>query len=150
MVSGSGSGHRVPRSDRRLGSRRQHGFLDGFELSHDFGNWIGFVPWPLSVFVPRAKVTHYLLDLTHVTGGPKAKFLHSFGFHRDRPHELARALLGHVSWDGFHDIQAFPEGLRYRFKGRLQIGAIDGPVVRTVWQLDHGSPCAHFITMTPA
>ncbi len=43
---------------------------------------------------PR-KVTHYLLDLRHPDGGPKAAYFMRFGFREHDPKQLMDALLEH-------------------------------------------------------
>ena len=38
------------------------------------------LPYAEHVFIPDAKITHYLLNLTHSKGRSKAKFFHGHGF----------------------------------------------------------------------
>ncbi|TXN21809.1 DUF6883 domain-containing protein [Methylobacterium sp. WL9] len=46
--------------------------------------------------VEHAKITRYLLDLSHKEGGSKAKYLLALGFTPDDPETLASALVRHA------------------------------------------------------
>ena len=51
---------------------------------------------PPSLFqIDATKITAYLLNPVHVSGGAKARFFIAQGFSTSRPHELADALLSH-------------------------------------------------------
>lgn len=100
--------------------------------------------------VARDKITKYLLNLDHPTGGPKARFFIGGGFSPDAPKALAEALKRHFR-------ENMPtEHKPDRFGGeRLVIdapmGVPDGrsPMVRSVWGIDKGQAVARLLTAHP-
>jgi len=100
-------------------------------------------------FVPKEKLTEYLLSETHVDGAPKAEFFRHYGFGPDNWAELAQALLNHSAE---HDIVAegsTPFGTRYVIEGRLR--AADGrqPNLRSIWFVDTGTDAPRLVTAYP-
>lgn len=98
-------------------------------------------------FVPDEKFELYLIP-THKVGGPKLKFLESFGFDRmDR--ELVRgALVAHGgAWDA--TVIPTPFGVKYEVDGPLVTPSGVEPWVRTVWHIDDGATDPRFVTLKP-
>ena len=100
-------------------------------------------------FVPKAKLTEYLLSETHVDGRPKAEFFSLFGFGPDNWEELAKTLLSHAAE---HDIvreEVTPFGNRYVIEGPLS--AADGrrPNLRSIWFIDTGTDAPRLVTAYP-
>lgn len=86
--------------------------------------------------VEHAKITRYLLDLSHKEGGSKAKYLIALGFTPDDPEALASALVRHALAHMPGRKVDPPIGLgRVIFEGNQT--APDGRVmtIRTVWEL---------------
>lgn len=98
-------------------------------------------------FVPDEKLGGYLLDPRHKIGGPKLRFLESFGFDRSRPAEVRAALLGHAQkCEGAVAETAY--GLKYELDGVLEAPSGRTPRVRTVWIAEPGAP-PRFVSMKP-
>ena len=82
--------HRIPRRGSATGSTRSSD--SSTSVSGLPGRWTS--AWTKLPNDPR-KVTHYLLDLRHPDGGPKAAYFMRFGFREDDPEPLMEALLEH-------------------------------------------------------
>jgi hypothetical protein len=97
---------------------------------------------------PR-KITHYLLDLRHPDGGPKAAYFMLFGFREDDPEPLIEALLEHGRFNEVVRLQKTAFGTNYIVEGPLS--AVDGrkPRLRTVWTIDNGGGAPRFVTAIP-
>ena len=88
--------------------------------------------------IAPAKLTHYLLALTHPRGASKARFFIGFGFRAGRPHELASALLEQAQTHDYVDLQQHSEGTKYAVSGPLRCPDGRSPHVRTIWIIDIG------------
>lgn len=99
--------------------------------------------------VPQAKITKYLLSLSHSEGWSKAKFFSRFGFSADAWEELAGALLRHAADHEITKTEGSPYGTRHIIQGVLY--APDGrtPDVRSVWFIDTGEQIPRFVTAYP-
>lgn len=88
--------------------------------------------------VPQAKITDYLLSLSHDDGRSKARFFISFGFSNENWKLLAQALLHHAAENEVSKIESSPFGSRYVIEGI--ISAPDGrtPFIRAVWFIEKG------------
>lgn len=97
--------------------------------------------------VPDEKLGDYLLDPSHKVGGPKLRFLESFGFDRTRPEEVRKALLEHaLQYEGA--VTATPFGLKYELDGALATPSGRQPRVRTVWIVEPGI-APRFVSLKP-
>ena len=56
------------------------------------------IPNFADVYAPDGKLAGYLLALDHPDGGPKARFLASFGFLADNVNDLRLALFAHIAF----------------------------------------------------
>ena len=101
-----------------------------------------------SAFIDPRKVTHYLLDLRHPDGAPKAAYFMRFGFREEDPDLLMEALLEHGRCTEVVRLQKTAFGTNYIVEGPLS--APDGrrPRLRSVWvMVDGGAP--RFVTAIP-
>jgi hypothetical protein len=69
--------------------------------------------------IPQAKITEYLLSLSHEDGRSKAKLFMSFGFSRESWEELAEALRNHAMDHEVTNIETSPFGIRYIIEGEM-------------------------------
>lgn len=100
-------------------------------------------------FVTPDKITDYVLEPTHLEGGPKADFLQRFGFSPTAPDKMAFALLDHAR---AHDAVPLPPtqyGAKFEVSGPLRCPDGRMPVVKTVWIIDAGEVAPRFITLVP-
>lgn len=99
--------------------------------------------------VPERKITAYLLDDNHPSGGSKSGFFKRFGFEADEPDVLAVSLRAHAA---AHDIvvtRTTVRGVKYEISGPL--AAPDGrmPIVKTVWIIRINETIPRFVTAVP-
>lgn len=104
---------------------------------------------PRRYVIAREKIVEYLLNDAHPIGGPKARFLTSFGFSRDRPRELADALVTHPSAPQHSALDESTGGrLKLIYEGPIPSPDGRSPNVRAVWMLE-GDGTARFVTCVP-
>ncbi len=96
------------------------------------------------------KVTHYLLDVGHIVGGPKARFLMRFGFTPQRPQVLIDALMAHGQTLEATPLPGTATGVKYVLIGPLSSPDGRNPKVRTVWIVRHGETVPRFVTAVSA
>jgi hypothetical protein len=99
--------------------------------------------------VAEDKITGYLLNAAHRFGASKARFFADFGFRIEEWETLAAALREHRQRHEVAKVTETGFGPRYEVDGELK--APDGrrPMVRTVWQMDHGQIAPRLITVYP-
>ena len=99
--------------------------------------------------VPERKITHYLLNAAHPTGGSKAAFFLRFGFRLDDWERLAAALLEHASENEVSATDHSIYGTRHVVDGELV--APDGTRlnVRSVWFIGVSDKAPRFVTAYP-
>ncbi len=83
--------------------------------------------------VPEAKITRYLLSLTHPDGSSKAKFFIRFGFKMEHWEQLAAALLDHAKSCEVTKIESSTFGTRYVIEGTLNTPDGRSPMIRSIW-----------------
>jgi len=101
-------------------------------------------------FVPRRKLTDYLLDPEHPKGRDKARFLLKRGFSPKDPAALERALIHHAQKAAVCRIRPGAEGKGYLVSYLGPLDTPRGPVERfvSVWYIEEGD--AKFVTAYPA
>jgi hypothetical protein len=100
--------------------------------------------------IPLRKVTEYLLQPMHPTGGPKARFVLELGFTPERSEILLDAL-GQIAETGFVvETVGTPFGTKYVVTGRLETPLGQREPVTTVWIILTGEDIPRFVTACPA
>jgi hypothetical protein len=101
-------------------------------------------------FVPRRKLTKYLLNPNHEAGRAKARFLLSKGFSPKDPAALEQALIQHAREAAVCQIRPGAEGKGYLVSYLGPLHTPTGPVPRfmSVWYIEEGE--ATFVTAYPA
>ena len=98
-------------------------------------------------FVPDDKFDLYLVP-GHKVGGPKLKFLESFGFDRTNREAIRVALIVHAS-AGEAAVIPTAFGVKYEVDDPLTTPSGVEPWTRTVWQIDDGATDPRFVTLKP-
>ena len=101
-------------------------------------------------FVPRAKLTAYLLNPKHPEGGSKARFFMALGFSPEAPEALEEALLRHTE-------EAKEVVRRPGFLGQGLVLVLRGPLrgprrevlLQSVWYLEEEGAAARLVTAYP-
>lgn len=95
------------------------------------------------------KLTGYLLSPANPRGRSKANFFLGFGFSVDSWDRLARALEAHAASHEVARVVETPYGPRYYVEGLIETPDGRNPMIRTVWQVDHGTTYPRLITAHP-
>jgi len=100
-----------------------------------------YLPDPHLLRVDDSKVTEYLLNSAHPTGGAKAKFFVGMGFAVDRIDEFKTALRAHAAQNKIARIEPHPHGEKSVVECSMTTPSGARPCVRAVWN-DHadGAP----------
>lgn len=101
-------------------------------------------------YVPREKLTDYLLSESHPVGRSKAKFFRGIGFDETNVEQFERDLLAIVQAQQVVQQSESQHGTKYVVDGELEApnGAIY--LIRTVWIVDTGQERPRFVTAYPA
>jgi hypothetical protein len=107
------------------------------------------IPGADSAIVPAEKLTHYLLDLSHPVGGPKARWLSALGYNPNQPDQLANDLLNLVQTSDQFVAEPTSFGVKYQVKGSLTSPAGQVGKVISVWIIETGSLQPRLVTVVP-
>lgn len=100
-------------------------------------------------YIPRAKLTAYLLSETHAVGKSKAKFFRTLGFEETTIDLLEQRLVRIAQIEPITETVSSQYGTKYVIEGDLQ--AIAGPSrrIRTIWIIELGEDRPRFVTAYP-
>jgi len=100
--------------------------------------------------VESAKLTDYLLSLSHPVGKGKAKFFMEFGFTRGKPGQLEASLLEHGLTQPIVETMTSEHGVKYVLE--CSVPSPDGrnPCIQSVWIVDTGKTSPRLVTAYPA
>ena len=99
--------------------------------------------------VPEAKITRYLLSITHPYGRHKANFFQRFGFSSEAWEVLAIAIREHAAAHEIAVTAATAFGTRYTVEGVLDTPDGRRPMVRAVWFIEGNEETPRFVTAYP-
>ena len=107
------------------------------------------VPNADRAIIAAAKLTEYLLNVSHKRGGPKARLLLSVGYRPDDPQSLESDLrTQHLSLDVTRtSVNAY--GVVYEIEGPIKTPGGRNVRFCSIWQVDTGTDVPRFITMYP-
>ena len=96
--------------------------------------------------VEQRKITEYLLSFTSPNGESKARFFTRFGFTVEQWEEFADALLSVGLNNDAVEIEETVHGVKYVIIGFIDTPDGRNPLIRTVWQIDHGTDFPRLVT----
>jgi len=99
--------------------------------------------------VPKAKLTDYLLSLTHRDGCSKAKFFIRFGFSSEQWEIMAQALKHHIAHNEVAGTEISYFGTKYIIEGTILAPDGRNPEIRSVWFVKSGTDIPFFVTAYP-
>jgi hypothetical protein len=99
--------------------------------------------------IPKAKITDYLLSLSHPDGHGKAIFFLSFGFTIETWEILAEALRRHAASHEVTKVEPSPFGTRYVIEGIIATPDGRTPAIRAIWFTETGEQIPRFATAYP-
>lgn len=100
-------------------------------------------------YIPKQKLSNYLLSETHTVGKAKAKYFRSLGYTEENADQLADALLIIAKSEGVSQEVASRYGIKYIIDG--EIVAPIGTIVRlrSVWVIESHDERPRFVTAYP-
>lgn len=107
------------------------------------------LPYRERAFIPRAKLTEYLLSLTHAAGKSKARFFRSVGYGDDNVALLEGQLLVIARFMDVVQTSASEFGVKYIIQGALHTPVGSMVNVQTVWIVEPGENRPRFVTAYP-
>jgi Domain of unknown function (DUF6883) len=107
------------------------------------------MPNAANAVISEAKLTRYLLDITHRRGAGKAKLLASLGYDSQCWQQLADDLRREHLTADIVELRETAWGPRYEIVAPLTGPSGDTVLFRSIWQIDLGSDCPRLITMYP-
>ena len=108
------------------------------------------LPNAASAYVPRSKLSEYLLSETHVVGKSKARFFRRFGFNEKNLALLERGLISIALDNELAEQTSTPHGNKYTIDGVLETPTGRTITIRTVWIIEEGEDNPRFVTAHPA
>jgi len=102
-----------------------------------------------AAIVEPAKLSDYLLSLSHTDGKGKAKFFMGFGFNQENPELLRASLLEHGKTQPVVKSSVSEHGEKYILE--CAVNSPDGrnPCIRSVWIVDAGATMPRLVTAIP-
>ena len=100
-------------------------------------------------YIPPAKLTNYLLSMTHSTGTSKVKFFRALGFDESNTNLLAHGLITLAQTADVIDVESSVHGVKYVIEGEIQTPVGRAIQVRTIWIIDVGQDRPRFVTAYP-
>ncbi|MGC9523490.1 MAG: DUF6883 domain-containing protein [Anaerolineae bacterium] len=107
------------------------------------------LPNRTKAYVPRAKLTQYLLSEAHTVGKSKAKFFRACGFDETTVDRLEQSLLAIARTGAVVKTVPSPYGDKYVVDGDLALPSCSSVIVRTVWIIETGETRPRFVTAYP-
>ena len=99
-------------------------------------------------FIPPAKLSNYLLSLSHPAGRSKARFLLAVGYRMETPEVLEQALLSIAYETEVTDMERSAHGVKYVIEGQVQAPRGHLIRLRTIWIIEEDHP-PRFVTAYP-
>ena len=101
-------------------------------------------------YVPKQKLSNYLLCETHAVGKAKARYFQSVGYTEENADQLADALLIIVKSEGVSQEVTSRYGTKYIVDGELVTPIGTRVRLRTVWVVESHDERLRFVTAYPA
>lgn len=102
-----------------------------------------------NVFIPKEKLTEYLLSETHSKGKLKAKFFRGAGFNNNNVSSLEKSLIKIVMTQEVNNIVESIHGIKYVVRGDIKTPS--GKIIRicTIWIVEPDQKFPRFVTAYP-
>jgi len=103
-----------------------------------------------SAYIPRTKLTEYLLSESHPDGSSKARLLYSAGFDTTNVNILEQRLISIAQTGQAEEVTTSVYGTKYVIDGALMSPNGDLIQMRTVWIIETGQSAPGLVTAYPA
>ena len=106
------------------------------------------LPNRAEAYVPREKLTGYLLSRTHAVGRSKAQFFRAHGYSEQTVDRFEQDLIRVVKTNEVQQVATSPHGTKYVVDGSLDTPRNTRIVIRTVWVVESDER-PRFVTAYP-
>jgi len=100
-------------------------------------------------YVPRQKLSKYLLSETHAVGKAKAKYFRSLGYTEENVDQLAKALLMIAKSEGVRQEVVSRYGTKYIIDGDIVTPIGTTARLRSIWVVESHDDRPRFVTAYP-
>ncbi len=107
------------------------------------------LPYRNNCFVPKEKLTKYLLNPRHARGKDKARFFTRMGFNEEEYELLEKELISLARKNEVMKIRDSESQMKYDIKGIIKTPTGREVSITTVWAIDRGKRKPRFITAYP-
>ena len=107
------------------------------------------LPLREKAFIPREKLTEYILSETHPVGSSKAKFFRGLGFDETNVGQLAKSILVLSKTNEVKNIRKFVYGINYTVEGKIKTPTGKTVAIITVWFAETKNSRPSFVTAYP-
>ncbi|RTL54400.1 MAG: hypothetical protein EKK46_08090 [Rhodocyclaceae bacterium] len=107
------------------------------------------LPNPACAEVEEKKIVEYLLNLSHVDGGPKAKFFQARGFNIGQWMTMRDSLLAQGRENLVTKTTQNQWGVRYQVDCNCPTPDGTNPCIRSVWEISVGAAGPRLLTAYP-
>lgn len=107
------------------------------------------LPHRKNAYIPKEKLTDYILSETHADGKLKAKLFRKFGFNETNVSLLEKSLLNIAYTQKVKDIVESIHGTKYVIDGKIKTPSGKILKIRTVWILEPNKNAPRFVTTYP-
>lgn len=100
-------------------------------------------------YIPKGKLTDYILSETHPVGGSKAKFFRGLGFNETNVGQLAKLLLNIAQTNDVKNVRKLAYGTNYLIEGTIETPSGKTVTIIIVWFIQTERSRPSFVTAYP-
>lgn len=107
------------------------------------------LPNSKNAYIPKKKLTEYILSETHPVGSAKAKFFRGLGFNDTHLEQLAKLLLHIAKTNDVKNVRKLAYGTNYLIEGKIETPSGKTVIIATVWFIQASKAKPSFVTAYP-
>ncbi len=107
------------------------------------------LPYRKNAYIPKAKLTAYLLSQTHAVGRFKSKYFHALGYDELNGSLFEEVLRTIAQSQDVKEVLPTPYGKKYIIDGKIETPSGRVVRLRTVWIIEKEQKRPRFITVYP-
>lgn len=107
------------------------------------------LPFKEKAYIPKEKLTDYILSESHPVGSSKAKFFRGLGFDETNVGQLTKSILRIAKTNDVKDVRKFSYGTNYIVEGSIETPIGKTVIITTVWFAQTEKNRPRFVTAYP-
>lgn len=107
------------------------------------------LPYRKNVYIPKEKLTAYLLSQTHAVGRFKSKYFHALGYGELNVSLFEKDFRTIAQSQDVKEVLSTPYGKKYIIDGKIETPSGKVVKLRTVWIIEEEQKRPRFITVYP-